>query len=202
MRNTQDIHTQIYNQLVNQFNQLKMNYSKLLNVRVDFHYGLNQPNNINKAYQDMAYLYHMFKLANSGVIGCQFVLEHSTTKLLHVHAIFFINGQQHQKYYPFYLWLNDFWSKATGDLGYTVDCNNSNQYKYSVVGEVKGYQDDSFDKGMLHLIRYFSKQDQKTIIPDFYRCFTSQVLQKTHRGRPRNNVPNLLLNYDESNVTI
>lgn len=195
MSNRQDIHPQIYNQLVNQFNQLKMNYSKLLNIRVDFHYGLNQPCKINKAYQDMVYLYHMFKLAYNGVIGCQFVLEHSTTKSLHIHAIFFINGQQHQKYYLFYLWLNNFWFRITDNFGHTVDCNNSSQYKHSVVGDVKAYQDDDYDRGMLYLIRYFAKQDQKEIIPDFYRCFTSKVIVKTNRGRPRTSNLSLLSTY-------
>lgn len=197
MNNTQDFHLHIYNQLVNQFNQLKMNYSKFLNIRVDFHYGSNQPNNINKAYQDMTYLYHMFKLANNGVIGCQFVPEYSTTNLLHIHALFFINGQQYQKYYPFYLWLNDFWLKMTSNLGHTVDCNNAKKYEYPIVGKVKTYQDNNCDKGMSRLIRYLSKTNQKDPISNFYNCFTSEIEQKKKQGKPRSHNTNLLPNSRE-----
>ncbi|SPY76729.1 Uncharacterised protein [Providencia rustigianii] len=78
MSNARDMYTSIYNKLINQFNLLNQNYSKLLNVRVDFHYAPHQPVDINKAYQDMIYLYHIFKKNNDGVIGCQFVLEYTS----------------------------------------------------------------------------------------------------------------------------
>lgn len=89
MSDSREVYPSIYNKLVYQFNLLNENYSKLLNIRVDFHYELNQPENINKAYQDMVYLYHIFKSTHDGVIGCQFVMENSASGRLHIHALFF-----------------------------------------------------------------------------------------------------------------
>lgn len=194
MQSKLDVHPEIYNQLVSHFNQLKINYSKLLNVRVDFHYGANQPVNINKAYQDIVYLYHQFKLTYEGVIGCQFVLEFSSVGQLHIHTLFFINGQKHQKYFPFYQWLNDYWIFVTQGFGHTFDCNKTDSYQNSIIDGVKTYQDDNYDKGITHLIRYFAKQDQKIDIPSFYRCFTSLVQEKSNRGRTRSK-PNSILPY-------
>lgn len=90
MSNARDMYPSIYNKLINQFNLLNQNYSKLLNVRVDFHYALHQSVDINKAYQDMIYLYHIFKTNNDAVIGCQFVMEHSKVGGLHIHAVFLL----------------------------------------------------------------------------------------------------------------
>ncbi|HEQ1858333.1 hypothetical protein ABN222_15225 [Providencia alcalifaciens] len=192
MSDTDEIYPSIYNKLVCQFNLLNENYSKLLNVRVDFHYAHQQPENINKAYQDMIYLYHIFKSNHGGVIGCQFVMEYSKVGGLHIHALFFINGQIHQKYYPFYFWLNDFWCHHTRGTSHTFDCNNAGNYKYSIVGDAKSYHDLNSAHGFIYLARYFSKKEQKDNIPDFYRCFVSGGNIKTSRGRPRSHTVNTL----------
>lgn len=192
MSDSREVYPSIYNKLVYQFNLLNENYSKLLNIRVDFHYELNQPENINKAYQDMVYLYHIFKSTHDGVIGCQFVMENSASGRLHIHALFFINGQMHQKYYPFYCWLNDFWCRHTRGTSHTVDCNSAKNYKFAVVGSTKSYHDSSSVNGFIYLAKYFSKKEQKENIPHFYRYFVSGVNVKTSRGRPRVHAVNIL----------
>lgn len=192
MNSSRDIYPSIYNKFINQFNLLRQNYSKLLNIRVDFHYAPCQPGNINKAYQDVVYLYHIFKLNNEGVIGCQCIMEHTDAGVLHIHALFFINGQKHQKYYPFYRWLNDFWKNHTCGASHTVDCNDAKNYKHSVVGKSKNYYDAGCSQGIVYLARYFSKKKQKDNIPHFYRYFVSGVDAKTSRGRPRSQPVKLL----------
>lgn len=140
----------------------------------------------------MVYLYHMFKLSHEGVVVCQFVMEYARAGTLHIQALFFINGQKHQKYYPFYLWLNDFWLNHTRGTSHAVDCNDAKKYKYWVVGNTKNYYYEGYDQGILYLARYFAKKEQKDNIPHFYRYFVSAVNIKTSRGRPREQAVTLL----------
>jgi len=200
MSNARDMYTSIYNKLINQFNLLNQNYSKLLNVRVDFHYASHQPVDINKAYQDMIYLYHIFKKNNDGVIGCQFVLEYTSIGGLHIHALFFINGQVHQKYYPFYLWLDNFWCQHTRGTSHTFDCNDAGNYKCAIVGNTKSYYNLNSVNGFICLAKYFSKKEQKENIQEFYRCFVSGVNIKSPRGRPRSHAVNTLPLMNESDL--
>ncbi|MGO2333420.1 hypothetical protein [Providencia sp.] len=200
MSNIHEIYPSIYNKLVRQFNLLNQNYSKLLNVRVDFHYARQKPENINKAYQDMIYLYHVFKSNHNAVIGCQFVMENSKMGGLHIHAVFFINGQVHQKYYPFYLWLDNFWCQHTRGASHTFDCNDAGNYKCAIVGNTKSYYDLNSVNGFICLAKYFAKKEQKENIQDFYRCFVSGVNIKSPRGRPRSHAVNTLPLMNESDL--
>lgn len=167
---------------------LQAKYSKLLPIRIDFHYqkGTMPLEYSVDAYMDMLNLSDL-ALINNIVIGYAWVMEHSENGDIHFHAIFYLNGQKHQNYYPTYLKLDDMWSTLTDNRGYTYDVNRD-QDKYYIQGLNKLNHNDQYaTEALKYTLSYFAKEEQKEYLRDnLIDTFrTSEVSPPSGRGRPR-----------------
>ncbi|HBW1982410.1 inovirus-type Gp2 protein [Klebsiella quasipneumoniae] len=143
--------------------QLFERYSKLLMLRVDFSYLQDSDSHgqgdIHSTVADITLLIQRSGDIN-GLVGYAWVLEYTEQHGYHIHAAFYLNGQKHRKIWPTFKTLQTLWSEITREEGCAYRCTPQTYYK--VQGErVTSHSDMKGRKGMLYILSYLSKQDQK-----------------------------------------
>lgn len=170
--------------LNNHLNQLFNNYSKLLPLRLDFHYTEFSSKTYDCAYSDMYLLYSALKKECFGVVGFCFSLEYSSFDRLHIHAVFYINGQNHRGYYCFFEQIKYLWQSIISDALSVYCCNLSGDYINNALQTIH-YQDTKTKTYLQHVLNYIGKNEQKENIPDMYQTGVSVIHLKSNAGKPR-----------------
>ncbi|MCU6359064.1 inovirus-type Gp2 protein [Enterobacter quasiroggenkampii] len=143
--------------------ELFARYSKLLMFRVDFYYRVDSNAwchaDKHSTTADMILLLQRCNTM-TGLVGFTWVLEYTEQHGYHIHAAFYLNGQKHRKIWPTFKTLQTLWSEITREEGCAYRCTPQKYYK--VQGErVTSHSDMKGRKGMLYILSYLSKQDQK-----------------------------------------
>ncbi|GAA5107596.1 inovirus-type Gp2 protein [Orbus sasakiae] len=181
----------IYYQMDEHLRKLTKVYSKMLPLRIDLHYSLDDNKQCNKTIQqacnDIKALTTKLFECIEHLVGFVWVMEVSKTDNIHFHTFFFANGQKIQKYYPIYEKINSLWLEILNKKGYTYDCNkNKKSYKYNALGILKHNDKDAL-KRVSYVLSYMAKDEQKEGIEDKYKYGLSKVPKPSGRGRPRKN---------------
>lgn len=164
---------------------LKARYSKLLAFRMDFFYlkdsALFWQRTDDYSLCDMWRLAEMAMEFND-VIGYAWVMEYTALHGIHFHAVFYLNGHQHQNYFPTAQNIIQHWQTITRGQGYIHDCGrDTTQYPRQGQGRLDHTQTRRFNS-LLYTLSYLAKEDQKHGV---YCCRVSRVEPPSGRGRPR-----------------
>ena len=177
-------------------NKLRVKYSKLLVLRLDFAIAKNCRN----LSEDLNLIRNMFKKflksrfsVNQRPTGYIWKLEYGVKKGYHYHTIFFLDGNKHQKDEIIADQFGKAWVQLTEGKGTYYSCNGSKErYKDLAIGMV--HHDDEKAYGTLEssVIRYFTKDKQHVLIPSGNRLKTFGTSQmpasKRKSGRPRRGI--------------
>lgn len=173
--------------------KLKMKFSKLLVLRLDFSIVKNSRN----FPEDLNLIRNMFKKflksrfsINQQPIGYIWKLEYGVDKGYHYHTIFFLDGNKHQKDEIIADQFGKHWVQLTEAKGGYYSCNGSKErYKHLAIGML--HHDDEKTHSALEslVIEYFTKDKQHAFIPSGSRLKTFGTSQmpasKRKSGRPR-----------------
>lgn len=196
MSKTFTVNTEIQTAFTHHLTRLTTTYSKLLPLRIDFHYATDffmgsiddvdgQDIDFIKAKTDITKLCQQVMNEINHVIGYIWVMELSDNNNLHFHTLFYVNGQRVQKYYPIYVEINRLWKQITSENAYTYDCNqNKKDYRYNCLNVFQYSDIDAINK-LNYVMSYLAKKEQKTDINDELQYDISDVPVPSGFGRPR-----------------
>ena len=164
---------------------LRAKYSRLLTFRMDFFYLKGSPlfeQRINDwSCRDM-YMLAERLIDTSDIVGYSWVMERTEQHGVHYHAMFYLNGHLHQKYYPTAQDVLQLWSYITQGMGYAHICDPSNN-NYPVNGQgIFNYHHEHRFEELYYTLSYLAKEDQKE---GLYCYGLSDVPEPDGRGRPR-----------------
>lgn len=124
------------------------------------------------------------------VVGYILKFEHGTQKGFHVHALFFLDGNKHQKDGYFAIELSKYWRKLTENQGCTYNCNlDKGKYAEVAIGMID--YTDTKKRALLteKCVRYLCKCDQFFIFKPLAQFRTMQLSRppkaRSALGRPR-----------------
>lgn len=179
------INAPLFYQLMQHTENLRQKHAKLLAFRMDFFY-LKHSSLFLQRHNDWSCC-DMYRLAErlldvSDVIGYCWVMEYTPEHGIHFHAMFYLNGQKHQKYYPTMEHITALWQQITRMQGWVHDCCRGGNH-YPVKGQGKfTYSDVSRFDALMYALSYLAKEDQKQ---NLYCYGLSDVAPLDGRGRPR-----------------
>lgn len=164
---------------------LRNKYARLLTFRMDFFYmkgtSLFEQRINDWSFRDM-YMLSERLIDTSDIVGYSWVMERTELHGIHYHAMFYLNGHLHQKYYPIAQDVLQLWLYMTLGQGYVHICDPSAN-NYPVNGQGKfNYQNDHRFNELLYTLSYLAKEEQKE---GFYCYGLSEVSEPNGRGRPR-----------------
>ncbi|HFG6905419.1 inovirus-type Gp2 protein [Acinetobacter baumannii] len=185
-------------------------YSKLLVIRIDL--GLKPPqsnlinnnlidfNNVFHSQHNLSYLKNRVKRIRHNksnnkllqrIVGFAYKFEHGVRKGMHIHAMFLVNGQPHERDEYYANEISKYWIKLTHGQGCTYNCNREKkQYVNLGIGPME-YHDIEKRTNLLICLQYMSKSAQffmfKPLAEIAYRAIQkSEAPQKRSKaGRPR-----------------
>lgn len=164
---------------------LRGKYSRLLTFRMDFFYLKGSPlfeQRINDwSCRDM-YMLAERLIDTSDIVGYSWVMERTEQHGVHYHAMFYLNGHTHQKYYPTAQDALQRWQCLTQGQGYGHICEQAkNHYSIHGQGRMDYHQTHRFD-ALNYTLSYLAKEEQK----DGLYCYgLSHVPAPDGRGRSR-----------------
>ncbi|WP_320153395.1 inovirus-type Gp2 protein [uncultured Tolumonas sp.] len=166
-------------------------YSRLLVIRVDFHYreSIASTVTLEQSIQDRELFLCEVKKDFGDLIGLCWKLEHGRRRAFHYHMVFFFNGANVRQDITIGKCLGEQWIAITNSQGTYHNCNaNKDRYKESCLGLVD-YDDEDKRHAMRHL-EYLVKQDEEVIALQLRGCARTfgrmETPQRTTRaGRPR-----------------
>lgn len=179
------IHIQLNHQLITHLNALQQRYSKILPIRIDIHYDKNDVFNtdIETAKQEITFLLFQAMQFELDIVGYAVVIVYNENEHIHFHAVFYVNGQKRQKYYPIYSALAYAWHNLT--KGYLYDCQR-NAYAISGLKMLNHYDEEAY-RSVCYMLSYLAKTEQKAPFRGRYNdcLFLSEVVAPSNSGRPR-----------------
>lgn len=166
-------------------------HSRLLVVRVDFHYRETMAGTVTleQAIQDRELFLCEVKKNFGDLIGLCWKLEHGRRRAFHYHMVFFFNGANVRQDIILGKCLGEQWIDITHSQGTYYNCNaNKDSYKESYLGPVN-YDDDEKRHAMRYL-EYLVKQDEEVIALQLRGCARTfgrmePPKRTTRAGRPR-----------------
>ena len=178
----------LLNMINHHLNQILACHSKILAFRMDFDYqrGTNRfiRNSSFEIQDDLRELTQaMTKLP--GVTGIFWVLEWTSEGVVHAHAIFYLNAQEHQKSFPFILQAEEIWLEITHGEGKSQRCK-PNEYHRDNINNVVEYHNNEALNSLRRIASYLTKEDQKYDYP-VWGC--NEVPPPARQGRPRKYIP-------------
>lgn len=164
---------------------LRGTYSRLLTFRMDFFYLKRTPlfeQRINDwSCRDM-YMLAERLIDTSNIVGYSWVMERTAQHGIHFHAMFYLNGHLHQKYYPTAQDALQLWSCLTLGQGYAHICDpGNNNYPVNGQGKFNYHHEQRFNE-LYYTLSYLAKEEQKE---GLYCYGLSDVPEPDGRGRPR-----------------
>ena len=115
--------------------------------------------------------------------------EHGIKKGFHVHAIFILNGNKHNKDGFFAKEFTEYWKKLTDGNGCTYNCHMAKQ-RYKRIGIGMTHHTDTEKRAVIEsCLQYLCKQDQFFMFSSLKGAKTMQMSQlpkrRSNAGRPR-----------------
>ena len=161
------------------FNDLKKSFHSLDNLKLLKLTAANMMN--NKRHN---------KIINA-IVGYMLKFEHGIKKGFHIHAIFILDGNKHQKDGYFASEITKYWSKLTDGNGCTYNCHMAkNKYKKLGIGMIH-HQDFEKRNVLDTCIKYLCKQEQYFVFSSLKNVRTLQISKppkrRSNAGRPRLN---------------
>ena len=139
-------------------------HSRLLVVRVDFHY---QPEfyeglTLKRVINDRKVFLESIKQEFDGLVGLCWKLEYAKQRGFHYHYIFFFNGNRSQRGISLGRTLGDHWVSVTADTGSYHNCNFADKdYPEKYLGMIH-YSDDIKRRALRHA-DYLTKNDENIL---------------------------------------
>lgn len=166
-------------------------HSRLLVIRVDFHYreSIAGKVTLEQAIQDRERFLCEVKKNFGELIGLCWKLEHGRRRAFHYHMVFFFNGAKVRQDITIGKYLGEQWFDITHSQGTYYNCNaNKDQYKEPYLGSVD--HDDEDKRHAMRYLEYLVKQDEEVIALQLRGCARTfgrmELPQRTTRaGRPR-----------------
>lgn len=193
----------------NLINQYFATFSKLLVIRVDFAFTPSVENLSNFCPNELQHPFHSEMTLQSLkeqikrlldnrrhnkilklIKGYILKFEHGLKKGFHVHAMFFMDGNLHQKDSYFAHEITKYWKKLTDGKGCTYNCHMAkDKYKTLCIGIID-YTDTAKRKALDDCVNYFCKKEQHFMFSKMGQIY--KTLQKSeapekcsNAGRPR-----------------
>lgn len=161
--------------------------SKLLPFRMDFSWRKGTPRfesgTLSDIQSDINKL--VASLPTGTVEGYYWVTELADSKHHHIHAVFYVNGQAHQKSYPISRLIGGLWQKITNGDGFFHICEPQDKFEFNL-GKVVDHRDETAIDGIRYVISYLAKDVQK---PFGVISGCNVPLPPSGRGRPRDLLP-------------
>nr|WP_265348788.1 inovirus-type Gp2 protein [Enterobacter cancerogenus] len=165
-------------------NQILACHSKILAFRMDFDYQRGTKRFIrNSSFEIQDDLRDLTQAMTNlpGVTGIFWVLEWTSEGVVHAHAIFYLNAQEHQKSFPFILQAEEMWLEITHGEGKSQRCK-PNEYHRDNINNVVEYHNNEALNSLRRIASYLTKEDQKYDYP-IWGC--NEVPPPARQGRPR-----------------
>ena len=174
----------LLNMINHHLNQILMRHSKILAFRMDFDYqrGTNRfIRNSSFEIQDDLRDLTLAVMQMPQLCGCFWVLEWTSEGAVHAHAIFYLNGQEHQKSFPFILRAEELWLEITHGEGKSQRCK-PNAYHRDNINNVVEYHNNDAINSLRRIASYLAKEDQKYGLPIWGY---NEIPSPARQGRPR-----------------
>ncbi|WP_316672982.1 inovirus-type Gp2 protein [uncultured Tolumonas sp.] len=170
-------------------------HSRLLVVRVDFHYLKSEYDNlsIEQATQDRDVFIRQIKREYRYLVGMCWKLEYGKDRAYHYHMVFFFNGAKVRQDITLGQQLGELWLKVTEGAGTYYNCNaDKSKYDECYLGQIN--YDDTNKRAALTHASYLTKVDESIIAVQLNgkaRIFGKMTLPKraSAAGRPRLRIP-------------
>ncbi|MEI7377864.1 rolling circle replication-associated protein [Dickeya chrysanthemi] len=174
----------LLNLINHQINQIMECHSKVLAFRMDFDYlrgsGRFIRNSLDEIQRDIRNLTQEV-MNTPGVLGYFWVIEWTVQGAIHVHAIFYLNGQKHQKSFPFIRQIGELWQKITSNEGKYEYCKPKDYHKDNINRLVNYSNKDEVDS-LRRIASYLAKESQKN---SYLVWGYNEVPEPARQGRPR-----------------
>lgn len=150
--------------LLDYCNSLFDAYSRLLVVRVDFHY---QPEfyeqlSLDKVINDRNDFLREIKRDFKWLVGLSWKLEYEPQRKFHYHFVFFFDGNKTRQDISLGKTLGDRWVHVTGDIGSYHNCNYEDKnYPERYLGMI--HYSDELKRRALRRVVYLTKNDENIL---------------------------------------
>ena len=174
----------LLNLINHHLNQILACHAKILAFRMDFDYqrGTNRfIRNSSIEIQDDLRELTQAMISLPGVIGSFWVLEWTSEGAVHAHAIFYLNGREHQKSFPFILQAGELWHQITYGEGKYQRCKPK-EYHQDNINNVVEYHNNEAINSLRRIASYLTKEDQKY---GYLIWGCNEVPAPARQGRPR-----------------
>lgn len=166
-------------------------YSRLLVVRVDFHYRKAEYENLTleRVANDRDLFLRMAKRQYRGLEGLCWKLEYGRDRTFHYHMLFFFNGAEVRQDVTFGQQLGELWVSITSGDGTYFNCNaDKSRYEQCYLGQINYF--DYEKRSALLQANYLTKADENIIAVQLdgkYRIFGRMEFpfRSFASGRPR-----------------
>lgn len=166
-------------------------YSRLLVVRVDFHYRKAEYGNLTleRVTDDRDLFLRMAKRQYRSLSGLCWKLEYGRDRTFHYHMLFFFNGAEVRQDVTLGQQLGELWVSITRGDGTYYNCNaDKSRYAQCYLGQINYF--DYEKRAALLQANYLTKVDENIIAVQLdgkYRIFGRMELpfRTSTAGRPR-----------------
>ena len=166
-------------------------HSRLLIVRVDFHYLKSECNHLSleQVMKDRDVFIRQVKREHPYLVGMCWKMEYGRDRSYHYHMVFFFNGAKVQQDVTLGKQVGELWLEVTEGAGTYYNCNaNKSKYDECYLGQIN--YDDTDKRAALTHVSYLTKVDESIIavqLNDKARIFGKMSLPKhtSAAGRPR-----------------
>ena len=166
-------------------------YSRLLVVRVDFHYHKSEYEylSLEQIMKDRDVFIRQVKREHPYLVGMCWKLEYGEDRSYHYHMVFFFYGAKVRQDITLGKQLGELWLEVTEEAGTYYNCNaDKSKYDECYLGQINYYDTDK--RAALIHVSYLTKVDESIIavqLNDKARIFGKMTLPKhaSAAGRPR-----------------
>lgn len=166
-------------------------YSRLLVVRVDFHYHKSEYEHLSleQVMKDRDVFIRQVKREHPYLVGMCWKLEYGEDRSYHYHMVFFFDGAKVRQDVTLGIQLGELWLEVTEEAGTYYNCNaDKSKYDECYLGQINYYDTDK--RAALIHVSYLTKVDESIIavqLNDKARIFGKMTLPKhaSAAGRPR-----------------
>lgn len=139
-------------------------YSRLLVVRVDFHYQPEFYDELSpeRVIDDREAFLRSIKREFKWLVGLGWKLEYESQRKFHYHFVFFFDGNKARQDISFGQFLGECWVRITGDIGSYHNCNYEDKnYPEKYLGMIH-YSDEQKRRALRHVV-YLTKNDENIL---------------------------------------
>lgn len=140
-------------------------YSRLLVLRVDFHYRKEFAKSVclEQVVEDREWFLKRAKKEFDHLEGLCWKLEYGKHRKFHYHMVFFFNGAYQQQDINIAQQLGELWLDITGEQGTYHNCNRyKEKYPKCYLGMVT--HDDKNKRNAMESIKYLVKRDEEILL--------------------------------------